>query len=154
MSDLVSKLRDVNTPESRIAQSVATGAFTALVSPRKLSPRSLTTMHVLSGLLGVAGGAVLARNMTLTQQVAAGAAVGGTMAGASVVGVVVDIKGEEWLRRRGVRRPRLWMGILAGVLTWLTSKPTTSLDSLDQAETDETLETATPDDGSGLTPSR
>lgn len=127
MSDLVSRLRDVNTPESRLAQSVATGVFTAAVSPRRLSARSLVTMHTLSGLLGVAGGAaVLGRDAAPRQRVALGAVGGVVLAGASALGVVADVKAEEWLRRRGVRRPRLWMGILAAGLTWVTSRPSPS----------------------------
>lgn len=133
MSDLMAKLRDVNTTESRIAQSVATGAFTTLVSPGRLSSRTVVTMHVLSGALGGVGGAVLGQKFPPVQRAAVGVAAGGLFAGMSVVGVVADVKAEEWLRKRGVRRPRVVMGVVAGILTWLTSKPTESLDSLDQS---------------------
>lgn len=124
MADLLSKLRDVDTPESRIAQSVATGAFTALVSPRKLSSRSLLTMHVFSGLLGGAGGAMFLGGQARPPARAAVAVVAGaTLFGASALGTVADTKAEEWLLRKGVRRPRLWMGLVAAVVTWLTSGP-------------------------------
>lgn len=124
MADLVSQLRDVNTTESRIAQSIATGAFTTFVSPTKLSPRTRTTIHGLSGLLGGAAGAfVLTQRMRVPQRTAAGIAVGGLFFGISALGLVVDEKAESWLRAKGVRRPRLWMGVVAGVLTWVTSAP-------------------------------
>lgn len=129
MPDL-SALRDVNTPESRLVQSVATGAFTAFVSPGRMSTRSRTTMHALSGLVGAGAGAFgLAEKMPVAQRTVAAAAIGATLYGASALGVVADEKAEQWLRGRGVRRPRLVMGIVAGVLTWVTSKPASTPDS-------------------------
>lgn len=131
MPDL-SRLRDVDTPESRVLQSVATGAFTALVSPAKLSRGTRTTMHAFSGLLGAGAGAfVLAGQMPPAQRAVAAVTLGASLYGASALGVVADTKAEQWLRDRGVRRPRLVLGLAAGVLTWFTSAPTESREALD-----------------------
>ena len=124
MSDLLSRIGDGSTIESRVAQSVATGAFTVLVSPRKLSSRTLLTMHALSGLLGAVGGAVVLGEKASTPARATAALAGGaTLYGLSALGTSADVRTERWLGRRGVRHPRLWLGVAAAVVTWLSSRP-------------------------------
>ncbi|QCX28456.1 hypothetical protein [Nocardioides jishulii] len=124
MSDLLTRVRDLESPESRLVQSVATGLFTVFVSPRRLQGPPLTTIHALSGLAGVAGGAVaVGESASPAQRAAIGATVGALLTGASVLGMAADSRLEGWLRGKGVRHPRVWFGLAAAVLTWLTSAP-------------------------------
>lgn len=124
MADLLSKLRDLDSPESRIAQSLATGAFTVLVSPRRLSSRGLAALHAASGLTGGAATArILGSKASPQQRAIVAGATGVAIYGASVVGFAADAAAEGWLRRRGVRHPRVWMGLVAAVATWATSAP-------------------------------
>jgi len=106
---------------------VATGALS--VVPIGRAPRRVRTALV-AGTGLVAGGAmftalnrpeVLGRDQEPTPArpaAAIGAAVATAAAGAVALGVVLDREAERFLVRRGVRRPRLVLGVAGGVLSY------------------------------------
>ncbi|GGD22750.1 hypothetical protein [Nocardioides daphniae] len=135
MSDLLTRVRDLESTESRLVQAAATGLFTVFVSPRRLQGRPLNAVHALTGLAGVAGGALaIGESASPGQRAAAGALVGATVTGASVLGMAADRRLEGWLRGKGVRHPRLWFGVVAALATWSTSAPRATEES--EAEPD------------------
>lgn len=121
---LFDRLMDSQTVESRLGQAVATGLVTVVMAPRRMPTPARRAAHLAAGVLGLAGGALSFREAPTRMQVAAAAGFGSALVGASVLGTVLDEKTEAWLRNRGVKRPRLIIGVAAGVLAYATSRTT------------------------------
>jgi len=132
---------DTETVESRIAQAVATGLATVVMAPRRMPAPARRTAHAAAGVLGVAGGALAFREAPQKMQLAAAAGFGTALVGASVLGTALDEATEAWLRRRGVKRPRLLIGVAAGVLAYVTSRPVArTVETVSEAGADESAE--------------
>ena len=123
MADLVGKILDTSTIESQIVQAVATGVVTATLAPARLPPALVMASHVAMGVLGAAGGALVAgEDTTASRRAAAAGVAGAVLASTSWVGVVADQRVERWLRRRGVRSPRLVIGVCAAAMTFALAR--------------------------------
>lgn len=120
---LFERLMDTETVESRTAQAVATGLATVVMAPRRMPTPARRAAHLAAGVLGVAGGALSFRESPQKMQVAAAAGFGSALVVASVLGTALDEATEAWLRRRGMKRPRLLIGVAAGALAYVTSRP-------------------------------
>ena len=123
MSELLRRVTDPTTTESQLTQAVVTGAVTAVLSPARLSPTLVRATPWGMGVLGAAGGAAAVGDHASWGQrgVAAGIA-GSAVASISWVGIVLDQGLESWLRKAGVRRPRVVIGVLSGVATYAVAR--------------------------------
>lgn len=109
-----------------LALATGTGAFTAWIPPARWSPLFRRAVHTLS-VAAPAGGAWYVTGefadeepdgpMTPTARMAIAASAGALGFGLNVVGNQLDGKIENSLARRGVSRPRLWMGAGAAALS-------------------------------------
>lgn len=119
-----------DTWQFNVPMALATGAFTSLVRPADLDPRWLVRMHLGMGALGAIAGAGfdlvvdeeepgedMAGPRTPASRVVGGVVLGGLLGAVSVAGVWADGAIERSLVRRGVRRPRLWMGVAGAGLS-------------------------------------
>ncbi|WP_210503749.1 hypothetical protein [Nocardioides xinjiangensis] len=116
---------------AHLATAAATGLVTTLMPVQRWSRGARWTMHGGTGVLAAAGTALVVRHperfgitdrpRTSHPQALAVAApavvVGVAVAGASRGGQAVDAWAERRLVARGVRRPRLWMGLGAAGLS-------------------------------------
>lgn len=130
--DQPSRDRSVDSPAltpADLATAVATGLVTAYLPSHRWSPTARWSLHGGMGALA-AGAAVLAfrnperlvgpdrrREAPVDVGPAAGAAIalalGAVVTGASRGGEAADGWVERTLAGRGVRRPRVWMGLVA-----------------------------------------
>jgi len=114
--------------ERSTALALATGA--ASVVPLWRAPRAVRAAVVAGA--GIAAGAatfVGARvpeafggshdPVPVRPAAAVAVAAGGLMAAATVAGIALDRSGERLLVRRGVRHPRLVLGVAGAALSWL-----------------------------------
>lgn len=130
-----------------VAGAVASGVATALVPPSRIPPRARRSVHLGVGLATGAGAVwVLGRPdlldagresgqvssepdgpsaghadgpraVPLRARVALASVLGGLMALSSAAGMALDGAAERALVRRGVRHPRVWIGVAAAGLT-------------------------------------
>lgn len=125
-------LETTDTWQFNLPLAAGTGLFTWLIRPADLRPRLVWGTHLGVGALGFAGGALLdltpeeervpgaVDQRTAANRAGWGAAGGLVTAGISIAGVWADGAIERSLARRGVRRPRLWMGVGAAALSLAT----------------------------------
>ncbi|MFC6154252.1 hypothetical protein [Nocardioides yefusunii] len=106
-----------------MAETVFTGLGTALIAPAQLNAAVRRGLHGATALAGAAGTALVVSQQEgqRSRAVPAGVAAGAVLLGVSVVGVKLDASLEQWLRRRGVKRPRVWMGAVAGAVTLVSA---------------------------------
>ncbi|MBC9225745.1 hypothetical protein GL325_05365 [Aeromicrobium sp. 636] len=117
-----------HSPRQSLVVALATGVVS--VVPIGRAPRRVRAA-VVAGTGLVAGGAMFTalnrphvvgfeQQPTPARPAAAiGAVVGAAAAGAMAVGVVLDREAEQFLVRRGVRRPRLVLGVAGAVLSYV-----------------------------------
>lgn len=130
MADLLTRLSDSTSTEARLAQAAGAGLLTIVMSPARM-PRALrAATHVGTAAIGAAGGAYAFPEASSKQRAAVAVGFAGLLGGISVLGFAADRGAESWLRRRGVRRPRLLLGAAAVVFTWLTSGPDSARDAV------------------------
>lgn len=116
--DLARNLRDPKVHAQRGAEALFCGIGTTFLAPAKMRPWQRRALHGLSGAAGGGGAAWLLRGTKRpSRATAAAGAVSAVMVGLSVAGVAIDGRTEEWLRGRGVKRPRAVMGVAIGLLT-------------------------------------
>ena len=115
--------------QANVLGAVASGVLTTVIRPADLNPALLRATHVGMGLVGLATGALAEStpeeeqipgavdSRTLASRAGWGAGIAALSAAASVGGVWADGAIERALVRRGVRRPRVWMGVAAAGVT-------------------------------------
>lgn len=130
MADLLTRLSDSTSTEARLAQAAGVGLLTVVLAPAKMPKALRTATHLGSAAVGAAGGAYALPEASSGTRAAAVAGFASLLGGLSVLGFAADRGAENWLRRRGVRRPRLLLGAAAAVLAWLTSGPNAAQDAI------------------------
>ena len=135
MADLLARLSDSTSTEARLAQAAGVGLLTVVLSPGKMPKGLRTAAHLGSAAVGAAGGAYAFPEGSSSTRAAAVAGFAGLLGGLSVLGFAADKGAENWLRKRGVRRPRLLLGVAAAVLAWFTSGPNVAQDAVVPGET-------------------
>jgi hypothetical protein len=116
---------------------VATGIATVLMPPARIPTGVRRSVHV-SLVLAAAGATVwvlghtepsgpgqqadlplptLPNSIPLHTRLVLSTLLGSLAAASSAVGMRLDTAAEQALRRRGVRRPRLWIGVAAAAVT-------------------------------------
>lgn len=117
-ADLARNLRDPKVHTQRAAEALLSGVGTTFLAPAKMKPWQRRALHGLSGAAGAGGTAwVLGGQKKLSTAVPAAGAVSAVLVGLSVAGAAIDGRTEQWLRGRGVKRPRALMGLAVGLLT-------------------------------------
>lgn len=108
------------SPRQSLAFAAASG-LVSLVPIGRAGRRVKVALSAASGATaGVAGFVVLRRQpLPVPQAALIGAGMAGAVAGATALGIVMDRAFEEALVRRGVRRPRLAMGVAAVGLSYV-----------------------------------
>lgn len=130
MTDLLTRLSDSTSTEARLAQAAATGLLTVVMSPARMPKSVRTATHVGSAVVGAAAGAYAFPGATVQKRAAATVGFGALLAGCSVLGLAIDRGAEDWLRQRGVRRPRVLFGVVAAGYAWVTSGPDAAKDAV------------------------
>ena len=130
------------TPSQRtriLSLAVGTAAATGLgMIPVHRLPRPVRTGYILLPAVLTTGVNLLAQQGRLdssadddpivhglrppaTSEVAISLGLGGLMIGAGTAGLRMDREAERFLRRRGVPAPRLWIGLVTGAVTLVTT---------------------------------
>lgn len=130
MADLLTRLSDSTSTEARLAQATGVGLLTVVMSPARMPNALRSATHLGSAAVGAAAGAYAFPGATPKQRAAATIGFGAALAGCSVLGLALDRGTEDWLRRRGVRRPRVLLGVAAAGFAWLTSGPDAAKDAV------------------------